>query len=351
MAKFAAPKLYKGMLNNFLAPDVSTVVCLGLIIIAVVAALIVTLLIALSAVLHKVIFSRQDKNPDFKYFTAEDFNLSAENIAVTYRGENLYAKIYSVKPLEECEKVIIFQHGFGAGSSSYMTEIARLAKSGYAVVAADAYGCNNSKGKKIIGFYAGAEAVIATYIGVKCDKRLKNKKLILIGHSWGAYAVLAASNRIKVDGIVAMSGFNAPAQCVCDQLKMISKSGRLLASVLHPFLFLGNIFRFGFKGNTHADKAVKKSGVKAFLIHGEKDRTVPLKHSAANMAEGEGVTKLILPDKKHNPYNTVAAEEELAKLLSNDGKDEEFIKNFDWVKATEEDDEVMSEIDNFIQTL
>ncbi|MGN0813192.1 MAG: alpha/beta hydrolase family protein [Candidatus Coproplasma sp.] len=304
----------------------------------------------LSAVLNSVAFIRQDKEPEFKYFTAEDFNLNTEDIEVTYKGEQLYSKIYSVKPIEECERVVIFQHGFGAGSSSYMTEIATLASYGYAVIATDAYGCNNSTGKTVGGFFAGTEAVIATYIGVKRDERLKDKKVVLVGHSWGAYSVCCAANKVKVDGVVALSGFNAPAQCICDQLKMIAPIGKLMAPVLHPIFFLLNLFRSS-NGNTHAATALKKSGVKALLIHGEKDRTVRLNHSVAKKAEGENVTKLILADKKHNPYNTVEAEEYLAKLLSFDGKDENFLVSYDWSKATQEDSEVMSNIDNFIKSI
>ena len=328
----------------------SEIVQIVLIVFGCVFVLLVLGVTAISAMLNGIVFTRQDKNPDFKYFTAEDFKLNTEDIEVTYKGEQLYSKIYSVKPVEECEKVVIFQHGFGAGSSSYMTEIATLASYGYAVVATDAYGCNNSTGKKVGGFYVGTEAVIATYIGVKRLEKLKDKKVILVGHSWGAYSVCCAANKVKVDGVVALSGFNAPAQCLCDQLKMISPIGKLLAPLLHPFFFILNAFR-STNGNTHAATALKKSGVKALLIHGEKDRTVTLKHSVSKKAEGENVTKLILADKKHNPYNTVEAEEYLAKLLAFDGKDEAFIKNYDWAKATKEDCEVMSNIDNFIKTI
>lgn len=307
--------------------------------------------VGVSATLNGVVFSRQDKNPEFKYFTEKDFNLKAEDIAVTYRGESLYAKIYSVKPVEKCEKVVIFQHGFGAGTSSYMTEIAALAGYGFAVVAADAYGCNNSAGKKVYGFYAGTEAVIAAYIGVKSQRRLSDKKVFLVGHSWGAYSVLCAAEKIKADGVVALSGFNAPAQCICDQLKLISRTGKLIVPLLHPFLYLLNILRFGFKGNTHAAKAIEKSGVKALLIHGEKDRTVLYKHSAAAKAHGDNITSLVLTDKKHNPYNTVAAEAKLSELLSEKKEDrEEFLKNFDWKAATEEDVGVMANIASFIQS-
>ena len=138
-----------------------------ILIIAVVTVALFIILMTLSTAvfIDKVVFnSRQDKQPEYKYFTPEEFGLTVEHMPVYLRGVNLAANLYSVKPIEECEKVVVFVHGFGAGTSSYMTEIAHFANAGNAVVAADAYGCNNSAGKKISGFYAGAEAEIEAFI-------------------------------------------------------------------------------------------------------------------------------------------------------------------------------------------
>ncbi|MDE7301094.1 MAG: hypothetical protein K2N47_02885, partial [Clostridia bacterium] len=78
---------------------------------------------AIAASVNKIIFGgRQDKNPNFKYFTPEDFGLKTEDFPVFYNGVDLYGKLYFTKNLEDCNKLIIFVHGFGAGSSSYMTE-------------------------------------------------------------------------------------------------------------------------------------------------------------------------------------------------------------------------------------
>ena len=299
---------------------------------------------------------RQDKNPQFRYFTPEDFNLTVEHMPVRLRGLELAANLYTVKPVEECERVVIFQHGFGAGSSSYMTEIAHFARQGFAVVAVDAYGCNNSAGKNIRGFYAGAEAVIAAYIGVNCDKRLKDKPVILVGHSWGAYSVLAACASVKADGVVAMSGFNSPAKCVYDMLKSMGGIGRLFAPLTYGWIKTFNFFKFGSRGNLSAAKAVKKSGVKALIIHGEKDGAVGFINSAANRVKGANVTTLLLPEKRHNPYNTVAAEDKLAQLtgkhdFESEAQAAEYFKNFDWVAVTEEDEAVMSKIDSFIESV
>jgi len=348
------PNIFK-MQNNILISIAAWQV--ALIVVAVVVVLIVALLFGTAIMFHNIIFSRQDKVEEYKYFTAKDFNLFSEDIKVTYRRTQLYAKIYATKPVEECPAVVIFQHGFGAGSSSYMTEIAFFARQGYAVVAADAYGCNNSAGKSSLGFYAGAEAVIAAYIGVNRDKRINGKKVFLVGHSWGAYSVLAASSKIKVDGVVALSAFNKPATCICDQFKNYrSASAKFMAVCLKPFFYLVNILRFGFSGNANAAKCVEKSGVKALLLHGEKDKVVPIKHGAISCCGTQNVQKLVLPEKGHNPYNSVSAEDKLRELMSPPkfadlAEEHAFYSSFDWVKATEEDEKVMNIIDNFLKSL
>lgn len=330
-----------------------------LIVVAVASVFALVFTLGPAVIIYKTAFGhRQDKNPQFKYFTPEEFGLTVEHMHARLYGVELAANMYTTKPIEACEKVVIFQHGFGAGSSSYMTEIAYFAKRGFAVVAVDAYGCNNSAGKGVKGFYAGAEAVIAAYIGVNLDERLKNKPVVLVGHSWGAYSVLAACGSIKVDGVVAMSGFNAPAQCVCDIVKSSGGGfGKFFAPLIHGWIWLINFFRFGAKGNLTAAKAVKKSGVKTLIIHGEKDDVVVgYKNSAVNKVKGENVTCLLLPDKRHNPYNTVAAEDKLAELtgahnFESEEEAREYFKNFDWAAVTEEDEEVMSKIVSFIESV
>ncbi|MDE7300985.1 MAG: hypothetical protein K2N47_02325, partial [Clostridia bacterium] len=125
------------------------------------------------------------------------------------------------------------------------------------------------------------------------------------------------------------------------------------APFVYPFIALIFACRFGVGGNTKAAKAIEKSGAKALLIHGEKDALVPLKMSAAYLAKGENVTSVILPDKGHNPYNTVAAEAKLKELTApkkfeKEEEERDFYASFDWNAATEEDEKVMSIIDDFV---
>ena len=104
-----------------------------------------------------------------------------------------------------------------------------------------------------------------------------------------------------------------------------------------------NFLTYGKNGNKNAAKCAIKSGVPTLLIHGDKDKVVPIKGSAFAKANGKNITKLIAEGKGHNPYNTANAEKLLARLFSL--KD---FSEFDFKGATEEDEEVMRAVADFI---
>jgi pimeloyl-ACP methyl ester carboxylesterase len=240
----------------------------------------------------------------------------------------------------------------GAGHFAYTTEIAYYAGKGYAVVGFDNYGCGESGGKNMRGFYAGTEALIAAYIAVKSDERLKNKKVYLVGHSWGAYSVLCAQERISVDGVVAFAPFNSPVKVVHDIAA--ANAGGFIGALVTPGAWLMNACRFGAKGNTKAVKAIAKGGTPTMVIWGEKDPVVVKDNSVACLAKSENVTCVVEKDKGHNPYNTVEAEAKLAELLGSLGskKDEEltaYLASFDWAQATAEDLPLMQKTVDFIE--
>lgn len=329
-----------------------------IIIICVVCASVLAVIAAgltVAVIVDRTMFGvRQDKNARYKYFTAEDFNLKGESFPVYYNGGYLSGNLYFDGELDDSNTLVIFVHGFGAGSASYTTEIASLVRRGYAVLAYDAYGCNNSEGKAIRGFYSGAECAVAACIAVRRDDRLKDKNLVLVGHSWGAYSALCASAEIKVDKVVAISAFNSPIRATLDAISMVTgRHSAVFNAFLYPWFALINMLKFGVKGNSKSAKVAEKSGAEILVIHGKRDKTVPVKNSAAVAVRGLNFSVLMFDDKGHNPYNTINAEKILSTLLTTHFADEksmtEFCEKFDWNAATEEDDEVMNKIYAFIE--
>jgi pimeloyl-ACP methyl ester carboxylesterase len=175
--------------------------------------------------------------------------------------------------------------------------------------------------------------------------------IVLVGHSWGGYNVLCAASKVKVQGVVAFSAFNSPTKAIIDAAESMSGKKMLIVRIVKPYLWLYNFFKFGSMGNLKAGKAISKSDVPALLIHGEKDAVVPLSNSAAKKAQGKQV--MLEKDKRHNPYNTVAAEDALVQLRNAlaDDLSKEWFGGFDYVAATEEDQKVMLATKNFIESL
>jgi hypothetical protein len=334
-------------------------------IIAIIAVALVILInfIVMPIVVDKAVFSkRQERNKLLKYFSANDFGLTVEKVPLNYNGHNLYGAVYSKGQLKECEKLIIFAHGIGPGHCAYMTEVAYYCNKGYAVLAYDSLGCDRSEGKNIHSFYTGAECVVAAYIGAKCHKHLKDLPVYLVGHSWGGYSVLCASQQINVKGVVAFSAFSSPAKTICslacaNSNKMMKPMFYLMTPSLNLIAACKNMRT----GSKNAAKAIALSKTPALLVWGEKDAAVNAQCSAACVASGDNVQKLIIPDRAHNVYNTVAAEGKLAELSEALGKVSRgqltgeqaitYFSGFDYVAATEEDLDIMQKTVDFMESL
>lgn len=314
-----------------------------LIICAAVLALIFLLLLAFAFLSEKIAFGKRcDKNPILKYFSAEDFNLSAES-ALLPKG--LKGFIYRKDGVPQKSKLIIFCHGMGPGHIAYTTEVAYFCNQGYSVLAVDSRGCNFSDGKNLKGMYSGVQTAVSA---IDFAKEKGYKDIYLVGHSWGAYSALCASAKRKVSGVVAISAPNTPSKTMQEGAAPIIS--RPLAAALRPFWWIVNFIKYGAKGNSDAAKCAKRNGTPTLLIHGDIDKVVTPNKAAFYKAEGKHITKLLAKGKAHNPYNTENAEKLLAelsaKLRNGDIAD---IAQFDFKAATEEDEEVMQKILKFIE--
>ncbi|MDE6356667.1 MAG: lysophospholipase [Clostridia bacterium] len=356
-----------------------------LIFIIVIASLLVAacvLWLAGAALSEKSVFGkRADKNPLLKYFTAEDFNLTATPVALKSGKTTLNGFIYTASPDEmfrnaqhdgDCnsapcrseqseeppaatnpqnpQNAIVFCHGMGPGHIAYTTEIAFFCKLGFAVIAIDNRGCNLSQGKNMKGMYSGVQTAIAAATYARANYK---GKVYLVGHSWGGYSALCASKKVKVDKVIAIAPPDSPAKTMSSGAAPLI--GKPLAASLRPFWHAVNFFKFGFKGNTSAGKSATKNGTPTLIIHGDCDNVVTKNCSAYKTAKGAHIKKHLAAGKAHNPYNTVKAEEKLKQLLQTLAsktltaeEKQKFFKEFDFIAATEEDEKVMQLMAQFL---
>lgn len=315
------------------------------------------LVFALALYAHRLVFGRrQNRNVNIKYYTPRDFNLNARPIRVTFDKAELYAAVYSDRPEADCTRTVLFCHGVGPGHVQYMTEIAKLASYGYAVVAYDSIGCGSSPGKNARGFYANVQCATAAYIALRADPVLNQKPVALFGHSWGAYAALCLTTVVAADCVVALSAFNTPSKIMADS--SAPSMGGLLAGLCRPMWWLINILVFGIHGNANAAKRIQKSQTPAFIAYGSRDKTVRAENTPATTARGPFIQTHIYDDKGHNVYNTVHAQKLVDELLAAFSPSrfrtpearKAYFANFDYKAATEEDEDVMNAIRFFIDS-
>lgn len=311
-------------------------------IIVVAAALFVfALLMVFALVCDRMAFGRRyELNKNLKYFTAEDLGLSAQPVSLS---GGLNGVLYSCgECAEKKDGVIVFCHGMGPGHIAYTTEIAYFCRAGYKVFAADSRGCNLSEGADIKGMYSG----VKTAVEAVDFARSISENIYLIGHSWGAYSALCASYERKVSAVVAISAPDTPAKTGrCAAGRFISKP---VALILQPFWWLVNIFRYGAKGNANAARRAEKNGTPTLIIHGDNDKVVNASCGVYYRAEGMNIYKLLVSGKAHNPYNTAEAEAWLKELSASLAGGCTDFTDFDFKAATEEDEEVMRAITDFI---
>ena len=328
-----------------------------IILIAVAATVFAAAVLVFAVALYadRLVFGRrQNRNVHLKYFEPSDFSLSVRLLPAALGKTPLYVAVYTRSPEEQFKKVVLFCPGMGAGQSSYMTEIARLASYGYAVVAYDSIGCGLSQGKNSRGFYAGVQSATAAYIAIKRDSALRDKPVCLVGHSWGAYTALCLTTVVAADCVVALSPFNTPVRTVADGGAPVI--GGALSRLCMPMWYLINIFKFGFKGNANASRRVQKSCVPAFIAYGRRDKTVLPDNTPAYLAHGAFIQNEIFDNKGHNVYNTVAAQKLIEDIsaafsrIKSPQKLNEYFSKFDFAAATEEDEAVMNRIRFFIDS-
>lgn len=300
---------------------------------------------------------RYDGNKFLKYFTEKDFpGLHAEPVSFrSDRGQLLRGFLYSA--VEQPQGLIIFVHGFGAGHYAYTAEIAYLANCGFLVLAYDGTGCVLSEGT-FRGFDQGPVDLIAALRFVAADDRLRHfERVVLIGHSWGAFSVMNSmeSDR-RVAGCVAMCGFISGADAM----------GQTGSPHFYPLaIFLGACFRlfnrmrFRSDANKNSIRSLSETQKRALLLYGKKDKIVLYKYNGARIADAvkdrQNIQCICYERKGHNVYLSERAEHymngefalrnALAKRRKKNAA--ELLSSVDYQLLTEEDDAVMERIKNF----
>lgn len=203
--------------------------------------------------------------------------------------------------------LVIFSHGIGNGHEGYINEIIWFVNQGYRVFAFDNTGSCESEGKGTTGLSQSALDLHAALNFIESDSSLSELKKLLVGHSWGGYAVTAVLNfDHDITASASVAGYAYPVE-------MITEFGdRLmgdLVNVAYPFICLDNWLTFGKYADLSAVDGINKNDTPVLVIHGTEDETIGYDRSSIidkkDKIINPNVEYLTISDNGINGHNSV----------------------------------------------
>ncbi|MBQ6053660.1 MAG: alpha/beta hydrolase [Clostridia bacterium] len=301
------------------------------------------------------LFRRYDDEGYLYYYSAEDFDgLKKESFDFFSPQQNrLKGYFYSYENPTE-GRIIIFDHGLGAGHRAYMKEIELLCRHGFIVYSYDHTGCRESEGESTNGLLQSLADLDSCIAAIRAESKYKNCDISVVGHSWGGFscANICAYHK-DISHIVVISGFvsaeNAISQLLSGPLMFFRTPLYELEKQANPKYFSAN-----------AATALKETDAKILLVYSADDPLVKKKNHfdalKKALKDRDNVKFLLVDGKGHNPNYTHTAvcalkecEDELRKRfkenkLSTPQQREDFKNSFDWDKITQQDESVWKEI-------
>lgn len=260
---------------------------------------------------------------------------------------------------------MVVSHGLGAGHLQYTTEIDFFAQKGYLVFAFDDTGCNLSEGEKINGLTQSLIDLDYALRFIRENDRLKDYRIVLFGHSMGAYAVSNVTSVYSgpISGIVALAPFKDEVSFLFEEFRALTN---LKYKTVERLLKKRVYARFGEFAKINTVDSFEQSEIPHLIIAGDQDPIVDYYSNfemlKERFEEKSGYRFLSVENRFHRPNLSLEAAEydqntniELqniqGKKISQESKDlavKEFYENLDYHLLVQMDDQVMEAILEFL---
>ena len=303
-------------------------------------------------------FARNDGNPAVTYFTNEDFPpMKKEEASFRNKKGALLKGAFYYNEAKSTERIVLLEHGMGAGHRAYMSEINMLTSHGYTVFSYDHYGCGDSEGEGVNGF-GGSLPDLACAVSFLKKSGYPAKGISVIGHSWGGYSTLnLPAFHGDISACVAISGFISVESIINQFLTGIARCARKSVLAIernaNPETY-----------ELDARKTLKSTEVRMLIIHAENDPLVSYKNNfealRSALVDNDNVSYIRLTDRFHNPNYTKEAVALLnamgtelkksASKLKTTEKIDAFKAKWDFKAMSEQDETVWSSIFDHIES-
>ncbi|MFI3114752.1 MAG: alpha/beta hydrolase [Clostridia bacterium] len=211
-------------------------------------------------------------NNYFEYITEKNTSFVKEDVSFqSNEGQILRGGIYTQVENDDPRGFIIFVHGNKLSHEEYLAEIEWLTLENYVVFSYDNTGTQSSDGDSLKGL---TQAVIDLSHALEYVKGMYDLPYILIGHSWGGFAVSSVYEygvSYDVDAIVSLAGFYKNINIVIDIAKLYVGD---VVQILRPYLEVYEWYLFAENSNLDGIDGLKNTTAKVLMIHSEDDHIV-----------------------------------------------------------------------------
>lgn len=166
--------------------------------------------------------------------------------------------------------LIVIVPGYRAGGDDYLCQISELNALGYGVFTFDATGSCRSEGEDSVGFAQTTNDLECALSYIEENGRFGYKKIYLLGHSRGAYAVCSVlDGGYDITAAVSVSGVNSSMEAV---IQPAADKVGFIAYGNYPFLWLYQASIFGSDAvTTNAAREISESDIPVMVVQGAGD--------------------------------------------------------------------------------
>lgn len=238
--------------------------------------------------------------------TPADFDLPYRSERIpTANGKRLFAWFIPGGEGAGSYPVVAVLHGWGGNAGHMLPFAALLHRAGYGVLLLDARNHGNSDDDDFSSMPRFAEDLEHGLDWLLQQPDVDPRQLFLLGHSVGAAAaLLVASRREGLAGVVSIAAFAHPAEMMRRQMR-----AHHIPYVPIGWLVLRYIERtIGVRFDAIAPRnTIQRIGCPVLLVQGEEDRCVPPEDARRIYAKrrDERVELLMLPDAGHDSMRAI----------------------------------------------
>jgi alpha-beta hydrolase superfamily lysophospholipase len=218
--------------------------------------------------------------------------------------------------------LIVISEGLGCTADEYFLLTTYFSDNGWSVFAFNNTGVGGSEGDSVRGLTQSLVDLDAALTYIENSSRFNNLPVMLVGHSWGAYAVCAVLNynHHNINAVASFSGYN-------NSREVFEEQGRLLIGgifyVLTPQFWAIEKQLFGDTAKLTAVDGINKSGIPVMILQGSDDDMISAnttsiyahRHKIANPL----VEIVYLDGEGHHLYNSLELIERI-NVFFNDSK-------------------------------